>query len=74
MRILKTKHTKKLISLVLAGAMLFLNCTPALAAGNQLVLHNSSPITSGAALSNYTWDISDGKVKAAVLEIDQTDP
>lgn len=74
MRILKTKHTKKLISLVLAGAMLFLNCTPALAAGNQLVLHNSSPITSGAVLSNYTWDISDGKVKAAVLEIDLTDP
>ena len=73
-KVLKTKRAKKLISLVLAGAMLFLNCVPAAAASNQLVMHNSSPITSGAVLSNYTWDISDGKVKAAVLEIDLTDP
>ncbi|MBQ5858231.1 MAG: phosphodiester glycosidase family protein, partial [Peptococcaceae bacterium] len=74
MKVLKTKRAKKLISLVLAGAMLFLNSVPAAAASNQLVMHNSSPITSGAVLSNYTWDISDGKVKAAVLEIDLTDP
>ena len=68
------KKSKKLISLVLAGAMLFLNCMPAAAATNVLTMQNSSPVTSGAVLSNYTWDISDGMVKAAVLEIDLTDP
>ncbi len=70
----KSSITKKVISLVLAGAMLFTTCMPAAAASNALTMHDSSPITSGATLTNYTWDISDGKVKAAVLEIDLTDP
>ncbi len=69
-----TNLKKKIISAVLAGAMLFTNCVPAMAATNTLTMHDSSPITSGATLSNYTWDISDGMVKAAVLEIDLTDP
>ena len=71
---MKQKRGKKLISLVLAGAMVFLNCVPAFAATNTLTMHNSTPVTSGATLTNYTWDISDGNVKAAVLEIDLTDP
>ncbi len=69
----KTK-TKKFVSLVLTGAMLFLNCMPATAATNSLTKGESSPITSGATLTNYTWDISDGMVKAAVIEVDLTDP
>lgn len=71
---MKQTRRKKFISLVLAGAMLFMNCMPAAAAANTLTMHDSSPITSGAVLKNYTWDISDGAVKAAVLEIDLTDP
>ena len=47
---------------------------PAAAATNTLTMTSSSPITAGAVLKNYTWDISDGMVKAAVLEIDLTNP
>ena len=65
---------KKLISLLLAGAMVFLSCVPATAATNTLTMTNSTPITSGATLKNYTWDIADGNVKASVLEIDLNDP
>ena len=65
---------KKIISLFLTGAILLMSCLPAAAATNTLTMISSSPVTSGATLKNYTWDISDGKVKAAVLEIDLTDP
>ena len=65
---------KKIISLFLTGAILLMSCLPAAAATNTLTMTSSSPVTSGATLKNYTWDISDGKVKAAVLEIDLTDP
>ena len=65
---------KKLISLLLAGAMVFLSCVPATAATNTLTMTSSTPITSGAILKNYTWDIADGNVKASVLEIDLNDP
>lgn len=68
------QKAKKIVSIALAGAMLFMNCVPASAATNTLTLNSESPITSGATLSNYTWDIADGKVKAAVLKIDLTDP
>ena len=61
---------KKIISLFLTGAILLMSCLPAAAATNTLTMASSSPVTSGATLKNYTWDISDGKVKAAVLEID----
>lgn len=65
---------KKLISLLLTGALLLMSCMPAVAATNTLTMTSSSPITAGAVLKNYTWDISDGMVKAAVLEIDLTNP
>ena len=65
---------KKLISLLLTGALLLMSCMPAVAATNTLTMTSSSPITAGAVLKNYTWDISDGMVKAAVLEIDLTSP
>ena len=68
------RHGKRAVSAVLAGAVLAMSCVPASAATNTLTLHSSSPITSGATLSEYTWDIADGMVKAAVLEIDLTDP
>lgn len=65
---------KKLISLLLTGAILLMSGMPAMAATNTLTMTGSSPITSGAVLKTYTWDIADGNVKAAVLEIDLTDP
>lgn len=65
---------KKAVSAMLTGVMIVTSCVPAMAASNELKLISSSPITSGAVLNNYTWDISDGMVKAAVLEIDLTDP
>ena len=68
------RKMKKTISLFLAGVMVFLTCAPAFAASNTLTLVSSETITSGATLKNYTWDISDGRVKAAVLEIDLTNP
>ena len=68
------KKAKKAISLFLAGVMVFLTCAPAFAASNVLTLVSSEQITAGAVLKNYTWDISDGRVKAAVLEIDLTNP
>ncbi len=71
---MKHKVGKKVMSAVLAGTMLVGSCMPAAAATNELKLISTSPITSGATLHNYTWDISDGMVKAAVLELDLTDP
>lgn len=65
---------KKMISAVLTGMMVLSSCMPAAAASNELKLIHTSPITSGVTLSNYTWDIADGMVKAAVLEIDLTNP
>lgn len=65
---------KKFISLLLTGAILLMACMPAAAATNTLTMTSSSPITSGAVLKNYTWDIADGMVKAAVIEVDLTDP
>ena len=65
---------KKFISLLLTGAILLMSCMPAAAATNTLTMTSSSPITSGAVLKNYTWDIADGMVKAAVIEVDLTDP
>ncbi len=65
---------KKVISLLLAGVMLFFSCMPVTAATNTLTMTSSSPITSGAILKNYTWDIADGNVKAAVIEVDLNDP
>lgn len=65
---------KKTVSAILAGVFTFTSCLPAAAATNELKQISASPITSGAILKNYTWDISDGMVKAAVLEIDLTDP
>ncbi len=65
---------KKLISLLLCGALLLSGLTPAAAATNTLTMTSSSPITSGATLEQYTWDISDGNVKAAVLKLDLNDP
>lgn len=65
---------KKVISLLLAGVMLFFSCMPVTAATNTLTMTSSSPITSGATLKNYTWDIADGNVKAAVIEVDLNDP
>lgn len=65
---------KKIMSLLLTGAILVMACLPATAATDALTMTSSSPITSGATLKNYTWDIADGKVKAAVIEIDLTDP
>lgn len=65
---------KKFISLLLTSAILLMSCMPAAAATNTLTMTSSSPITSGAVLKNYTWDIADGVVKAAVIEIDLTDP
>lgn len=77
-RMIKSKtiknKMKKTISLILSGVMVLSSCMPAFAATNELKLISTSPITSGATLSNYTWDISDGLVKAAVLEIDLTNP
>lgn len=71
---MKKNFVKKTISAVLTGVMVMTSCLPASAASNELKLISTSPITSGAVLSNYTWDISDGMVKAAVLEIDLTNP
>lgn len=65
---------KKVISLLLVGVMLFFSCMPVTAATNTLTMTSSSPITSGAILKNYTWDIADGNVKAAVIEVDLNDP
>ncbi len=65
---------KKVISLLLVGVMLFFSCMPVTAATNTLTMTSSSPITSGATLKNYTWDIADGNVKAAVIEVDLNDP
>jgi len=62
------------ISLLLTGVFLLTNCLPAAAATNTLTITSSSPITSGATQKNYTWDISDGKVKATVIELDLNDP
>ena len=65
---------KKTISIVLTGVMMMTSCLPVYAASNQLNLISESPVTSGVTLQNYTWDIADGMVKAAVLKIDLTDP
>ena len=65
---------KKTISIVLTGVMMMTSCLPVYAASNQLNLISESPVTSGVTLQNYTWDITDGMVKAAVLKIDLTDP
>ena len=65
---------KKWISLLLTLTMLLMVCMPAAAATNTLTMTSSSPITAGATLKNYTWDISDGKVKASVIEVDLTNP
>ncbi len=71
---LRKTAVKKAISAVLAGVIALSPCIPAFAATNELKLIHTSPITAGATLSNYTWDISDGMVKAAVIEIDLTNP
>ena len=68
------KMVRKIISAILAGVLSVSACAPAFAASNELKCISTSPVTSGAVLSNYTWDIADGMVKAAVLEIDLTNP
>lgn len=64
---------KLLKSLALSGMMLLMSF-PAVAATNTLTMTSSTPITAGAELKNYTWDIEDGMVKAAVIELDLTNP
>lgn len=71
---IKTNSIIKTVSAVLSGIMMISSCFPAHAATNELKLISTSPITSGVVQSNYTWDISDGMVKASVLEIDLTNP
>ena len=64
----------KTVSAVLSGVMIISSCMPVHAATNELKRISTTPITSGVVQSNYTWDISDGMVKASVLEIDLTNP
>ena len=64
----------KTVSAVLSGVMIISSCMPIYAATNELKRISTAPITSGVVQSNYTWDISDGMVKASVLEIDLTNP
>lgn len=68
------KKLKRMMSAMLIGGMLLSIAPPAAAATNELIMTDSSYITSGAVLKNYTWDIADGNVKASVIEIDLTNP
>ena len=69
---IKTNSIIKTVSAVLSGIMMISSCFPVHAATNELKLISTSPITSGVVHSNYTWDISDGMVKASVLAISLT--
>ena len=65
---------KRILSAFALGWMLFFSPTPAEAATNQLTMTGSTPITAGADLTTYNWDIEDGMVKFAVIEVDLTNP
>ncbi len=64
---------KKIISLVL-GACLVFNTAPAYGINGEPEVIGTTPITSGAVLKNYIWDMIDGRVKISVIEADLTNP
>ena len=65
---------KRILSVFALSWLLCFVSTPSEAATNQLTITGSTPITAGAELTTYNWDIEDGMAKIAVIKVDLTNP